>query len=67
MVENDLTVSDFDSQAHTRRLVERPDFADLCVVRMSELHPKHHVITVDRRDFTVFRRNGRERIPLMMP
>ena len=44
-----------------------PDLADLCLVRMSELHPKHRVITVDRTDFQVFRRNKREAIPLICP
>jgi hypothetical protein len=45
----------------------RPDLADLCLVRMSELYPKHNVITVDGRDFRVFRRNKREAIPLICP
>jgi len=45
----------------------RPDFADLCLVRMSELFPKHSVITVDRTDFRVYRRNKREAIPLLCP
>lgn len=75
MVEHELVVSAFNSDANTRRLIElaeqfddlQPDFADLCLVRMSELHPKHKVITVDRRDFTVLRRNGREPIPLVLP
>jgi len=34
---------------------------------MSELFPKHTVITVDRADFTVYRRNKREAIPLLCP
>jgi len=34
---------------------------------MSELHPRHRVITVDRRDFRVYRRNKREAIPLVCP
>lgn len=37
---------------------------DLYVVRMSELHPRHSVITTDRRDFRVYRRNKRDAIPL---
>jgi predicted nucleic acid-binding protein len=45
----------------------RPDLADLCLVRMSELHPKHSVITVERADFRVYRRNKREAIPLICP
>ncbi|PYU94556.1 MAG: pilus assembly protein [Acidobacteria bacterium] len=47
----------------TRYEDRRPDFADLCVVRMSELHPQHSVITVDEGDFRVYRRNRREVIP----
>jgi predicted nucleic acid-binding protein len=44
-----------------------PDLADLCVIRMSELYPKHTVLTVDREDFAVYRRNRREVIPTCMP
>jgi len=42
----------------------KPEPADLCLTRMSELHPKLPVITVDREDFRVYRRNKREVIPL---
>lgn len=45
----------------------RPDLADLCIIRMSELYPRHSVITVDRSDFVVYRRNKRESIPLICP
>ena len=45
----------------------QPDFADICLIRMSELHPRHPVITVDRGDFRVYRRNKREAIPLICP
>jgi predicted nucleic acid-binding protein len=44
-----------------------PDLADLCLIRMSELHPKHVVITTDLADFRVYRRNRREVIPLIHP
>ena len=44
-----------------------PDLADLCVIRMSELYPAYSVITVDVTDFRVYRRNKRERIPLISP
>jgi predicted nucleic acid-binding protein len=44
-----------------------PDLADLCLIRMSELYPRHSVITVDREDFRVYRRNKREAIPLICP
>jgi len=41
-------------------------FADACLVRMSELHRDTRVLTLDR-DFDTYRRNGRERIPLLAP
>jgi uncharacterized protein len=44
-----------------------PDLADLCLIRMSEIHPRHSVITVDRSDFQIYRRNKREAIPLLCP
>jgi uncharacterized protein len=44
----------------------QPDLADLCLVRMSELHAKYAVVTVDD-DFRVYRRNKRETIPLICP
>ncbi len=43
-----------------------PDLADLCLVRMSELYPRHTVLTVDE-EFRVYRRNKREAIPLLTP
>jgi uncharacterized protein len=45
----------------------KPDLADLCLVRMSELFPKHPVVTIDRTDFRVYRRNKREAIPILCP
>jgi hypothetical protein len=44
-----------------------PDLADLCVIRMSEIYPKHVVITTDVKDFGVYRRGRREVIPLVHP
>lgn len=44
-----------------------PDLADLCLIRLSELHPRHTVLTVDRADFSVYRRNKREVIPTAFP
>ena len=40
--------------------------ADACLVRMSELHRDSVVFTLDR-DFLVYRRNGRQKIPLLAP
>jgi len=54
--------------ALAKRFVDRkPDLADLCLIRMSELHPRRVVITVDEQDFRVYRRNKREIIPLICP
>jgi uncharacterized protein len=44
----------------------RPDLADLCLIRMSELNPKYPVFTLDS-DFLVYRRNRRDIIPTIMP
>jgi uncharacterized protein len=44
-----------------------PDLADLCLIRMSEIHSRHPVITTDVRDFRVYRRGRREAIPLICP
>jgi predicted nucleic acid-binding protein len=60
---------------HLPRLLElaaryadrRPDLADLCLIRLSELHPKHPVITTDLNDFRVYRRGRREAILLIHP
>jgi hypothetical protein len=55
-------------EALASRYADRnPDLADLCLIRMSELHPRHSVITVDRQDFSVYRRNKREAIPTICP
>lgn len=45
----------------------KPDLADLCLIRMSELYPTLPVLTVDETDFRVYRRNKREVIPLICP
>jgi uncharacterized protein len=43
------------------------DLADACIVRMTELMRDSRVITLDRADFAVYRRNGRELIPVIVP
>lgn len=42
------------------------DFGDACVVRLAELHPDGQVCTTDT-DFRVYRRLGKEVIPLLAP
>ena len=51
----------------SRYAYRHPDLADLCLIRMSELFPKHSIITVDREDFRIYRRNKREVIPIICP
>jgi predicted nucleic acid-binding protein len=75
MLEDGLIEVAFECGEHLPRLAQlakayadrEPDLADLCLIRMSELHPRHSVITVDREDFRVYRRNKREAIPLVCP
>jgi len=75
MVADGLITVAFDCNDHLPRLAalarayadREPDLADLCLIRMSELYPRHSVITVDREDFRVYRRNKRETIPLICP
>ena len=75
MIDEGLVTLAFDCRdqlPHLSNLAKRyadrhPDLADLCLIRMSELHPRHSVITVDRADFRVYRRNKREAIPLVTP
>jgi predicted nucleic acid-binding protein len=40
--------------------------ADACLVRMAEIHPRATVFTIDG-DFRIYRKHGREAIPLLMP
>jgi predicted nucleic acid-binding protein len=43
------------------------DFADACMVALSENFPAATVVTTDRRDFSFLRRFGREPIPFVAP
>ena len=75
MIREGLVMLAFDCSDHLDQLIElanryadrHPDFADLCLIRMSELYPRYSVITVDREDFRIYRRNKREAIPLICP
>jgi uncharacterized protein len=75
MIREGLVTVAFQAEEHLERLEvlakryadRRPDLADICLIRMSELHPKHSVVTVDKADFRIYRRNQRETIPLICP
>lgn len=74
LVERGLLVCDFDVRreiSSLRRLLKKyrdlpATLADVCLVRMSELHRDSAVLTLDR-DFLVYRRNGRQVIPVISP
>lgn len=74
MLERGLLVSEFSiasEAASLRALLERyqdvpMSLADACVVRISELQHDVKVWTTDS-DFTIYRRNRRSIIPLIMP
>ncbi len=75
MIRDGLIILAFDCNDHLPQLealAERyadrgADLADLCLIRMSELYPRHSVITVDWNDFRIYRRNKREIIPIISP
>ncbi|MBI2949697.1 MAG: pilus assembly protein [Verrucomicrobia bacterium] len=75
LLQDQMIAIAFDSNDHLPHLIllaeryadRKPDFADLCLIRMSELNPDHAIITTDREDFRVYRRNKRETIPLICP
>jgi uncharacterized protein len=47
---------------------DRPmDLADACCVRLAELLPGGVVYTVDKADFTTYRKNGRQPVPCVFP
>lgn len=50
------------------KYADRPmDLADACLVRMTEMCLRSQVWTVDRADFAVYRRNGKQSIPCKFP
>lgn len=54
-------------RASMKRIAGRAQLADACVVPLSELHPLARVLTCDREDFRVYRRNRHDRRPMMAP
>lgn len=75
MIGDGLVTLAFDCNDHlphlaalAKRYADRqPDLAELCLIRMSELNPRHSIITIDVEDFRVYRRNKREAIPILAP
>src|SRR5438067_1620820 len=63
----------FDPSAHWPRIrtlmsrYRQMDLADASVVVMTELHARSRVLTIDRTDFSVYRRNDRQLIDFISP
>ena len=68
-------VLDFDLSANVARVLEildkyadrQMDLADACLVCMTELADACLVWTVDKEDFRVYRRHGRQQVPCVFP
>ena len=73
MIERGALRLDFDMAASWPRLrtlmarYKQMDLADACVVAMTERWPQCQVLTLDRRDFSVYRRNDRQLIDFIAP
>jgi len=73
LIEREALRLDFDAAAHWSRIrtlmarYRQMDLADASIVVMSELHARCQVLTVDRRDFSVYRRNDRQVIDFIAP
>lgn len=73
LLERDAVRLDLLVAAHWPRLrtlmarYEQMDLADASIVVMSERHPRCQVLTVDRKDFSIYRRNDRQVIDFIAP
>jgi predicted nucleic acid-binding protein len=43
------------------------DFGDATLVVLSEFYPKSTLVTIDVRDFTIYRRADGEKVPILAP
>jgi predicted nucleic acid-binding protein len=49
------------------RYGKRMDYADACLVRMSEMYREHTIVTTDTEDFSIYRRFTRQALRLVVP
>jgi uncharacterized protein len=69
VVEGDYKLAlDFEAETEAlyalmKKYPERMDLGDAAIVRLSELHPRATVLTVDETDFRIYRRFRNESIP----
>lgn len=74
LIERNLVVVDFDLSGEiqtVKRLMSKyanvpMSLADACLIRMAEITKNSQIITLDH-DFNVYRRFGRQQIPVLMP
>ncbi len=73
LLEREAMRLDFDMSSHWPRIrtlmarYQQMDLADASVVVMTELHARSQVLTIDRTDFSVYRRNDRQVINFVAP
>src|SRR6266516_492182 len=73
LLERDAVRVHFDLSTHWPRVrtlmgrYERMDLADASIVVMTELHKRCQVLTLDRKDFSIYRRNDRQTIDFIAP
>ena len=73
LLEREAVRLDFDLAAHWPRIrtlmsrYRQMDLADASIVVMSEVHTRSRVLTIDRTDFSVYRRNDRQVIDFVAP
>ena len=73
LLEREAVRLEFDMSTHWSRIrtlmsrYRHMDLADASIVVMSELHARSQVLTIDRKDFSVYRRNDRRLIDFVAP
>jgi predicted nucleic-acid-binding protein len=75
LLERGDLILDFNLAAETKFILDllhkyrdrKMELADACLVRMTELNSQCKIWTVDREDFSVFRRHGRQIVPCVFP
>ena len=73
LLEREALRVDLDLSTHWPRVrtlmarYEQMDPADASIVVMSELHPRCQVLAIDRKDFSIYRRNDRQAIDFVAP
>ena len=73
LLEREALRLDFDMSVHWPRIrtlmarYRQMDLADASIVAMSEFHARSRVLTVDRTDFSVYRRHDRRVIDFVAP